>query len=195
MKKYEVWVEATKRKTEEIGYVKPWEKWTFDTLEEAKKFFETEGEEWGRTAYSYFVRAEKKEAYYTVSLVELDVEVDEDGNEEINDTIFLDGLTVGKHYLDMKYNDYKKVYLVEREDGSREFWTVKNDEGITTFCSLRNEESMGAKDTSIFEDKDGDVAVEELSSKGWSEQRLTDEQFEHLFDNVKIIDERWCDYK
>ena len=41
----------------------------------------------------------------------------------------------------------------------------------------------------------GDVAVEELSSKGWSEQRLTDEQFEHLFDNVKIIDERWCDYK
>ena len=195
MKKYEVWVEATQRKTEEIGYVKPWEKWTFDTLEEAKKFFETEGEEWGRTAYSYFVSAEKKEAYYTVSLVELDVEVDEDGNEEINDTIFLDGCTVGKHYLDMKYNDYKKVYLVEREDGSREFWTVKNDEGITTFCSLRNEESMSAKDTSIFEDKDGDVAVEELSSKGWSEQRLTDEQFEHLFDNVKIIDERWCDYK
>ena len=195
MKKYEVWVEATKRKTEEIGYVEPWEKWTFDTLEEAKKFFETEGEEWGQTAYSYFVRAEKKEAYYTVSLVELDVEVDEDGNEEINDIIVLDGCTVGKHYLNMKYNDYKKVYLVEREDETREFWTVKNDEGITTFCSLRNEESMSAKDTSIFEDKDGDVAVEELSSKGWSEQRLTDDQFEHLFDNVKIIDERWCDYK
>lgn len=96
MKKYEIWVEATKRETGEIGYVEAWETHTFDTLEEAKEFFKTKAQERGEEAYYHLVRMEKKKEYYTVSLVELEVEIDEDGDEGIIDTQFLDSFTVGE---------------------------------------------------------------------------------------------------
>ena len=70
----------------------------------------------------------------------------------------------------------KKLYLV-KTNGTKEFWTVDDEQMILR--SLYSNESVDA------ENCDG---VEDDSS--WDEVELTEDEYAHLFDRVKIIDER-----
>lgn len=72
----------------------------------------------------------------------------------------------------------KKLYLVDTL-GTREFWTVDDEHGQMILRSLYSNESVDA------ENCDG---VEDDSS--WDEVELTEDEYAHLFDRVKIIDER-----
>lgn len=69
----------------------------------------------------------------------------------------------------------KRVYLV-KTNGIKEFWTV--DDETMILRSLYNNESINAKNC---------YAVEDDSS--WDETELTADEFDHLFDEVEIIDE------
>lgn len=70
----------------------------------------------------------------------------------------------------------KKVYLVDTL-GTREFWTV--DDKTHILRSLYSNESVDAENCDIVED-----------DSSWDEVELTEEEYAHLFDRVKIIDER-----
>ena len=70
----------------------------------------------------------------------------------------------------------KKVYLVDTL-GTREFWTV--DDKNHTLRSLYSNESVDAENCDIVED-----------DSSWDEVELTEDEYAHLFDRVKIIDER-----
>lgn len=83
----------------------------------------------------------------------------------------------------------KKLYLVDTL-GTREFWTIEtlsncNSNAVAVLRSLYNDESVDAKDASGVED-----------DSSWGDGgngcvvTLTANEFEHLFDNVKILDER-----
>lgn len=69
----------------------------------------------------------------------------------------------------------KRVYLV-KTNGIKEFWTV--DDETMILRSLYNNESINAKNC---------YAVKDDSS--WDETELTADEFDHLFDEVEIIDE------
>lgn len=70
----------------------------------------------------------------------------------------------------------KKVYLV-KTNGTKEFWTV--DDEAMILRSLYNNESVDAENCDEVED-----------DSSWDEVELTENEFNHLFDNVEIIDER-----
>ena len=76
----------------------------------------------------------------------------------------------------------KKLYLVET-NGTKEFWTVDDEQMVLR--SLYNGESVDAKDASGVED-----------DSSWGDGgngcvvTLTANELDHLFDQVKILDER-----
>lgn len=77
----------------------------------------------------------------------------------------------------------KKLYLIET-NGTREFWTVEmmpegDPDAVALLRSLYNDESVDASDASGVED-----------DSSWYVVELTAEELEHLFDDVKILDER-----
>ena len=83
----------------------------------------------------------------------------------------------------------KKLYLVET-NGTKEFWTIEmlpncDSNAVAVLHSLYNDESVDAKDTSGVED-----------DSSWGDGgngcvvTLTANELDHLFDQVKILDER-----
>ena len=70
----------------------------------------------------------------------------------------------------------KKVYLI-KTNGTKEFWTVDHDEMILR--SIYNDESVDAESCDEVED-----------DSSWDEVELTQDEYDHLFDGVEILDER-----
>lgn len=70
----------------------------------------------------------------------------------------------------------KKLYLVNT-NGTREFWTVDDENMILR--SLYSNESVDAASCDEVED-----------DSSWDEVELAEEELEHLFDDVEIIDSR-----
>lgn len=70
----------------------------------------------------------------------------------------------------------KKVYLV-KTNGTKEFWTV--DDEAMILRSLYNDESVDAENCDAVED-----------DSSWDEVELTADEFDRLFDDVDILDER-----
>lgn len=173
MKRFVAMLEPAKRGTDEIGYCDPTiEEW-FGTEEEAREFYENidiVGE------YKYLCRGDKKDHYLEKSLASAEFEYDEEDEEWINKgegMDFIETDTAGKHFA-----DDKRLYLVET-NGTREFWTVEKDEGVITLRSIYNDESVDAENCDAVED-----------DSSWDERLLTDDEYEHLFDGIKIIDEK-----
>ena len=79
--------------------------------------------------------------------------------------------TAGKYFG----NDDKMLYLVEA-NGMREFWSVENRKGVIT---LRYVCFIDAKNCDNI-----------CSDRSWYEKRLSDEEFDSLFADVKIIDSK-----
>lgn len=76
----------------------------------------------------------------------------------------------------MKYYNGKRVYLV-KTNGTKEFWTV--DHGAKIWRFIYNDESVDAENCDAVED-----------DSSWDSIEMSEDEFECLFDDVEIIDER-----
>ena len=162
MKKYKVMLEDVKRGTDEIGYCAPIIEEEFDDLADAKARYESIDT---MSEYRFRSRSEKEEGYLEKSLAAI-----ADGDDVWN---FLETETAGKHGKD-RYG----MYEVEK-DGERRFMSVENEDGVITL----REYIPGA-------DEDFEDMEEWESDRDWDERYLADREYEHLFDDVKIIDEK-----
>lgn len=162
MKKYKVLLEDVKRGTDEIGYCAPIIEEEFDEFADAKARYESIDT---MSEYRFRSRNEKKEGYLEKSLAAI-----ADGDDVWT---FLASETAGKHGAD-SYD----VYEIKK-DGERRFMSVEIEDGVIT---LR--EHIPADDED-FED------VERWETdREWDDRYLTDSEYEHLFDGVKVIDEK-----
>ena len=160
--KYTVRVEDVARGTDEAGYCEPIIEEEFDELVDAMACYE-DIEVFDK--YRYRDRADNKRSYLEKSLAAI-----ADGDAA---RTFLASETAGKHGAD-SYD----VYEVKK-DGERRFMSVEIEDGVIT---LR--EHIPADDED-FED------VERWETdREWDDRYLTDSEYEHLFDGVKVIDEK-----
>lgn len=165
MKNYYVEIEERNRADESPAACEPMYSWEFDTEEEASKFFEKNSKDYLVSAYSGLTWREKKTEYFEAVLFEKD----EDG-----DVDYISIVSVGKDYKD----DYKKLYLVKKAN-RYQLWTVENRQGEIIKRSL-----------TVNKDIDFD---EEIDDYDWYENQLTDDEYNDLFNNVKVLNERWAD--
>lgn len=162
MKKYKVLLEDVKRGTDEIGCCAPIIEEEFDELADAKARYESIDT---MSEYRFRSRSEKKEGYLEKSLAAI-----ADGYDVWT---FLEAETAGKHGED-SYN----IYEIEK-DNERQFVSVEIEDGVII---LRKHIPAENED---FED------VEEWESdREWDDRYLTDSEYEHLFDGVKVINEK-----
>lgn len=158
--KYKVLLEDVKRGTDEVGCFPPIIEEEFDDLADAVWRYEKID-----TLDLFHSRGNKKKLYLEKSLAAI-----ADGDEVWT---FLETETAGKHGED-SYN----VYEVEK-NGKRHFMSVEIDSGIIV---LR--EHTPSNDE-VFEDVEGlETDLE------WGDIYLTDSEYEHLFDDVKIIKQK-----
>lgn len=171
MKRYNVRVEEFNRIDDSVSGGALIDEW-FDTEEDAREYYDhidIAGE-----YKSDLSRAEKRERYVEKSLA-CGEWVDDDGEMifDGNGIDFIDTESAGKHYSD-SYG-YRDLYLVETADGKREFWTVGNEYGVITLRSTSTE---------------ADTCESEVNDKYWDDRLLSDYEYDHLFDDVKVIDQR-----
>lgn len=130
----------------------------FDCLCEARAAYEAIDV---AAEYNRDTRADKKRYYLEKSLAKVK---DDDFYE------FIEAKSAGRRFVD----DYT-MYEAERE-GERVFMSIEICDGVIT----------------LRETKAGDEAFEDVerwcADRGWDSTLLTDEQYEVLFDNTRIID-------
>ena len=162
MKKYKVMLEDVARGTDEIGYCEPIIEEEFDELVDAKARYDSIDT---MREYRYRDRSDNKRSYLEKSL-----SVMADGDAV---RTFLAAETAGKHGVD-SYDVYEVT-----KDGERRFMSVEIEDGVIT---LR--EHIPAEDEDF-----ADVERWE-TDREWDDRYLTDSEYEHLFDGVKVIDEK-----
>lgn len=160
--KYKVLLEDVKRGTDEIGYCAPIIEEEFDELADAVARYESIDT---MSEYRFRSRSEKKEGYLEKSLAAI-----ADGDEVY---AFLETETAGKHGED-SYN----VYEIEK-DNERQFVSVEVEDGVIILRKHIPAENEGFEDVEEWE-----------SDREWDDCYLTDSEYEHLFDGVKVIDEK-----
>lgn len=160
--KFTVRLENVRRDTEEVGYCKPVIDEKFDELVDAVAFYESIDV---LDEYDYLGRGDKRAQYLEKSLSAI-----ADGDAV---RTFLASETAGKYGAD-SYD----VYEVKK-GGERRFMSVEIEDGVIT---LREHIPTDDED---FEDVD-----RWETDREWDDRYLTDSEYEHLFDGVKVIDEK-----
>ena len=171
---YEVVIESCDRKTNEFCGDREVQK-TFDDRYCAQEFFDKfDIAEW----YNLYVYEAEQKQYYTVlSLEEVTVTYDEDGDEDYREFFTLDSKQTSREYTQPKH-----LYLVDTT-AAREFWTIEIVKGEIVLRVISNNESSRAKNCDSVED-----------DSSWDVIYLDEYQLDHLFDTVKIIDDKeWDD--
>lgn len=171
---YEVVIESCDRKTNEFCGDREVQK-TFDDRYDAQEFFDRfDLGEWNNM---YVYNAEQEKYYIVLSLVEVTVTYDDDGDEDYREFFTLDSKQTSR-----KYTQAKHLYLVDT-NAAREFWTVEIVNGEIIVRVISNSESSRAKNCDSVED-----------DSSWDVFYLDEDQLDHLFDTVKIIDDKeWDD--
>ena len=171
---YEVVIESCDRKTNEFCGDREIQK-TFDDRYYAQEFFDRfDIAEW----YNLYVYEAEQKQYYTVlSLEEVTVTYDEDGDEDYREFFTLNSKQTSREYTQPKH-----LYLVDT-NAAREFWTIEIVKGEIILRFISNNESSRAKNCDSVED-----------DSSWDINYLDEYQLNHLFDTVKIIDDKeWDD--
>lgn len=169
MRRYIVLLKQVKRGTNEIEYCNATIRGICGTEEEARQYYDKID-----IAEEYYAVRRKKNIYLEASLKNVEFIYDEKdkvwhGKDE--DTDLLETKTAGKYFG----NDDKMLYLVET-NGIREFWTVENRRGVITLRYVCFTNAKNCNDV--------------YSDRNWYEKRLSDEEFDSLFTDVKIIDSK-----
>ena len=171
MKKYKVIVEQFDKRDD--SYRGEMSSWEFDNEADARKHYESlDIAGWYK---SFLSRQEKKKMYLEKGLYTFEVEKDDDGEEhEVDDSMqYEESEAAGKQ----SYDSYD-VYEIEKE-GERIFISVEIEDGVIT---LREHAPAGDEDFADVESWETD--------RDWDSRYLTDNEYEHLFDGVKVLNEK-----
>lgn len=119
--------------------------------------------------YKMLDKFDKKREYLEKNIAR----VVDDGEE------YIEASTAGKHY-----DDTYDMYYIER-DGEMLFISIEKEDGIITLREHDYDPDFDGASDSDFADLEPWV-----DDRWWDSSKLTDEEYEHFFDEVLVLDEK-----